>query len=272
MYANEFRERGFVVLRGFFSKEEIAPLRDEILKHERASQKTDALTDGGLVFTTNIFKESALVREFLTQQRLLDFICPIAGPDLWVRWDQSVSKYPGAGVFRWHQDNGYNGVQSEHYQLWIALTESQKQNGALWLAPGSHKRGALRHAVAASNQMEVTDSVGETVCVDAMPGDIILFSSYMLHRTGPNDADTNRTAYVAEYFPKSEYDPAIEGPYFMVTDGGKRNPHFVSRQPGELSLRNQLLYMRPRLRRVIETSRRLRQLRDAVRALVRRPA
>src|SRR5690606_40313037 len=48
-------------------------------------------------------------------------------------------------IFQWHQDNAYNGLPVEHFQLWIALTETRNANGTLWLAPGSHKRGQLPH-------------------------------------------------------------------------------------------------------------------------------
>jgi ectoine hydroxylase-related dioxygenase (phytanoyl-CoA dioxygenase family) len=169
-------------------------------------------------------------------------------------------------VFRWHQDNGYNNLLTEHYQLWIALTETRNQNGALWLAPGSHKRGLLPHAKVSGVQIEVQAEVGESICVDANIGDVILFSSLMLHRTGPNEADTTRVAYVAEYMPCRDYDWGLPGPYFVAARNGVSDPHFVSRQPGALRPMNHLMYWRPKARAFVASVK--QPLRALKRALV----
>lgn len=265
-HAREFREQGYTMARGFFSKDEAALLLEESERRMRDQDTYDPLTESGLIFTQNVFKKSERCQRFIAQQRIIDFLQPIAGGDLWVRWDQAVTKRPGGGVFRWHQDNGYNGLLTEHYQVWIALTETQNQNGALWLAPGSHKRGLLPHKQAEGAQIEVEAEVGESLCIDANAGDMIVFSSLMLHRTGPNEADTKRVAYVAEYMPCTDYDFGLKGPYFMVAQNGVSNPHFVHWQPGGLSLKNQLLYVAPRARRFM---RNVRRVGKAVRQVLR---
>jgi len=266
-HAAEFREQGYTVARGFFSKGEASELLQEAERRMNDSDTYDPLSENGMTFTQNVFKKSRKCQSFISQQRIIDFLRPIGGGDLWVRWDQAVTKRPGGGVFRWHQDNGYNGLLTEHYQLWVALTETRNQNGALWLAPGSHKRGLLPHRKAGKAQIEVESEVGETLCVDANIGDMIVFSSLMLHRTGPNEGDSKRVAYVAEYMPYKDYDFGLRGPYFMAAEGGVSNPHFVHFQPGTFSLDNQRLYLAPRARRFVRNVRRVPGvLRDVIRA------
>src|SRR5262249_26238261 len=131
----EFNENGYTVFRNFFPKEDVAEVLREIERRSLDQETAGSLTKGELKFTINSFKKSAVLQKFLSAQRLIDVLAPIAGGDLWVRWDQAVSKKPGAGIFPWHQDNGYNGLKTQHYQLWVALTETKEQNGALWLAP-----------------------------------------------------------------------------------------------------------------------------------------
>jgi hypothetical protein len=261
--ARDFREQGFVVERGFFSRAEVAQVLTEIERCEREDHDPDAGDKGGLIFTIEAFRRSDVIRRFIAQQRLIDYLAPIAGPDLWVRWDQSVTKPPGAVVFRWHQDNAYNKLRTEHFQIWIALTESHKQNGGLWLAPGSHRRGLLPHR-SIDGQKEVCTSVGESVCVDASVGDLILFSSLMLHRTGPNEADSKRVAFVAEYMPLHHYDYAVAGPYFVVAKNGRSDPHFSHRQAGA-TWDNQRLYWKESL---LSTARHpVRNLRRAIKSI-----
>ena len=247
-HAAEYRERGYTVARGFFDDGEVARMRAavdhcEMLDRDRGPT---AITDGGLVYNGAIFNRSEDMRAILSSQRLVDMLAAIAGGDLWVTMDQAVTKKPGAGVFHWHQDNGYNRLKAEHYQVWIALTKTERRNGALTLAPGSHQRGLLPHTSVGKGQMKVDAEIGPTEVVDATAGDLIIFSSLMLHCTGPNEADSVRIAYVAEFMPLRDYVPAATPPYWVVARDGRSCPEFTSRKPGARSLRNQMMYLAPR--------------------------
>lgn len=260
-HAAEYAERGYTVLRGLLSKAEAARMLAEVERCAALETRKAALNANGIGFAGEIFIHSDFARSILARTDIVELISAVAGGDLWISMDQAVTKHPGAGIFRWHQDNGYNQLKREHFQLWIALTETRQQNGALKLVPGSHKRGLLPHTFKGVGQMEVDEEVGEHVTIDADAGDVILFSSLMLHCTGPNEADSKRVAYVAEYMKLSDYAPGAGAPYFIVAQGGKPNPHFTRIPPGALSLRNQLLYLRPRL--LAAAKRPARMVRDA---------
>lgn len=246
-HAAEFDKQGYTVVRSMFTKDEAARMLSEVQRCAALDSRRAALNGEGIGFTGEVFLHSDFVRALLCRQDVVDLIGCVAGGDLWITMDQAVTKRPGAGVFRWHQDNGYNQLKREHFQLWVALTETRLQNGALKLAPGSHKRGLLPHSFKGLGQMECMAEIGEEVTVDADAGDVIMFSSLMLHCTGPNEADTARVAYVAEYMKLSDYAPTASAPYFIVSEGGKANPHFTRVPPGALSIRNQLLYLPARL-------------------------
>ena len=261
--ANEYSEQGYTVFRNCFSKSEAAALLEEVERCAALDDFESSLSAKGIRYSGAVFLRSEICRSMLTDRRIIDLITPIAGGDLWVCMDQAVTKYPGAGVFRWHQDNGYNRLRREHFQLWIALTPTRKKNGALTLAPGSHKRGLLPHTYAGVGQMEVAADIGETVTIDADAGDVILFSSMMLHCTGPNEADTQRVAYVAEYMRMQDFAPKSTPPYFVAATGGEPNPHFTNRKPGARSVRNQLMYLGPRIGEAMRSS--VRSLRKTLR-------
>jgi ectoine hydroxylase-related dioxygenase (phytanoyl-CoA dioxygenase family) len=261
-HAAEYAEHGYTVLRGLLTKADAALMLSEVERCAVLESRKAALNGNGIGFAGEIFIHSEFARSILARHDVVEVISAVAGGDLWISMDQAVTKHPGAGIFRWHQDNGYNQLKREHFQLWIALTETRQQNGALKLVPGSHKLGLLPHSFKGVGQMEVDMAVGEHVTVDADAGDVIVFSSLMLHCTGPNDADSKRVAYVAEYMKLSDYAPGAGAPYFIVAEGGKPNPHFTRIPPGALSLRNQLLYLRPRL--LAAAKRPARLLRDAL--------
>jgi hypothetical protein len=260
----EFEQDGFTVARGFFTAKETERMRADIEHCTRANYEPAALSTDGIIYTGAVFKYCEYTRQRLAEQRVIDFVSPIAGGDLWVAADQAVTKLPNAGIFCWHQDNGYNHLRRPHFQLWIALTQTRKQNGALLVAPGSHKRGMLPHKFVGRGQVEVQAPIGDTVCIDADIGDVIFFSSLLLHCTGRNLADSERVAYVAEYMPLSDYVWYSKPPYFIAAEDGKSAPRFEWSQRGARSVTNQLTYLAPRVRRQAKAF--LKPIRDVLRA------
>src|SRR5262245_41418618 len=242
---SEFLARGFIVERGFFSKPEMATLCDELRAARPRRGGEDRLTVDRMIFRTNLYFHSAALQDFVSQRRIVDFLAPIIGPDFWLRWDQAVNKLPGGVGFRWHQDNAYNHLLRPHYQLWVAATPIERDNGGLWLDSGSHLRGRLPHRESGSQVIyQGTPQAPQLIEADA--GDIILFSSLLLHYTAPNRSQRERWAYVAEYVALDDFDPYIAPPYFVVARDGRPAPRFVRLFRGRLRLGNQLMYLVPR--------------------------
>lgn len=227
----EYDAQGYTVLRGFFSPAEMEEVIEEIKVSGTRVDRPDILDQGELKFYPNAFARSAKLQRFLTQQRVIDLLVPLLGPSLWVRWDQAVAKGPGAGDFPWHQDNAYSRVPDAHVQLWVALSRMTKENGGLWIAPRSHRRGRLRHRW--NGVHAVYDGVIEhEEFIGAEVGDIVLFSSYTLHATKPNVSDETRWAYVAEYLSLRHWDPLAKPPHFIAARNGKPCAEWVDRCPG----------------------------------------
>jgi ectoine hydroxylase-related dioxygenase (phytanoyl-CoA dioxygenase family) len=153
-----------------------------------------------------------------------------------------VVKNPGAPEFPWHQDNAYNRLKDAHYQFWIGLTEMDEHNGGLWLQPGSHSQGLLPH-VRQSNHVRCTRPPENARLIASEKGDVILFSSLMLHHTKPNESASERWAYVVEYMSLDDYDPLVKPPYFIVSEGGVPAPKSVLSYRGSASLKNRIKYL-----------------------------
>jgi hypothetical protein len=220
----EFAQNGFVVLKEFFSRAEIDILLQNI-KDARRRYEQDDLTKGSMLFKSSIFFHNQRIQQFITQQKIIDILKTLIGPDIWIRWDQAVAKGPNSNVFPWHQDNNYSKLQDPHYQFWIALTESNSENGGLLLQPSSHKRNIPYHY---EGYEVVSDEVPTNpILVTAEPGDVVIFSSFTLHSTTPNITQNTRWAYVVEYMSCDHYDPYAEPPYFLAAKNGKSNPEFV---------------------------------------------
>lgn len=249
----QFQIEGYVHCRNFFSTAEVTKLHSEIINAGISTCGKDYLDKGPMIFYSNVFRRSASVRAFISQPRIVELLNQVAGPDCWVRWDQCVVKNPGAPEFPWHQDNAYNGLADAHFQFWIALTAMSETNGGLWLQPGSHKLGLLPH-VRLSNHVRCARPAENARLILAEKGDVVLFSSLLLHQTKPNESRAERCAYIVEYMSIDNYDPLVKPPYFIVSEGGVPKQEFVRSYRGSTRLKNRIKYLPLRLKELYKKS------------------
>ena len=240
----QFDRDGYLVARGMFSADEMSEFIVEVQKADSLIPGPDYLDSGAMRFYHNVFYKSPLIQRFICQQRLIDFMAPVVGPDFWVRWDQAVEKGPNSGVFAWHQDNGYSKLGAEYYQLWIALSEMTPHNGGLWVVPGSnHSRlphtRAGNHLIAQGSEIYDAPDAPKAF-VAAEKGDVVMFSSFTLHKTYENTTERPRWAYVGEFLPTSFYDPLAPKPYFVVAQNGRAHGKFMPSIPGSRDLAQRL--------------------------------
>jgi hypothetical protein len=241
-----FARDGFVHLPGAFSPGQVASLRAEIESTGARREGASSLDDGAMTFYSLLFPLSPALQAFVSQTSLLDLVCPLVDDDVWVRWDQAVVKRSGAPTFPWHQDNGYSLLRDEHVQAWVALTDAGPDDGGLWVLPGSHHATRVHHVV--GHHVEVDDLPTDGVPVAAAAGDLVLFSSRLLHSTTPNRSGRDRWAYVIEYLGVHAFDPFLAPPYFVVSRNRQRDPRYERWIPGRRSPRQQLAYLPARFR------------------------
>lgn len=235
----EFDKNGYLICEKMFSRDEIQVLLQEIKAARRRYDKDD-LTKGSMTFKSSVFFHNEKIQKFITQQKIIDLLTILIGPDIWVRWDQAVAKGPGSNTFPWHQDNNYSKLKDAHFQFWIALTESNADNGGLWLQPGSHKQ-SLPYKY--DGYEIVSDGVPKSpILITAKPGDVVVFSSFTLHSTTPNVTTQDRWAYVVEYMSLDHYDPYAEPPYFVAARSGLSSPEFVRSYRGKNNPISRLKY------------------------------
>jgi ectoine hydroxylase-related dioxygenase (phytanoyl-CoA dioxygenase family) len=113
--------------------------------------------------------------------------------------------------FAWHQDSGYSVYQGgaakhkPYVTLWIALDDMSIANGTISVLPFS--RSASRDLVDHTWMDEVNamvgyhgDDPGDPVEVAA--GTLVVFSSFLFHKSGANITDKPRRSYFIAYTPE----------------------------------------------------------------------
>ena len=105
--------------------------------------------------------------------------------------------------FPWHQDTAYAVTKPLHSLVtWTAIDRATRENGCLQVIPGSHREGLRRHcfdeisiATARLSQQEKQSAVA----LELDPGDVAVFSSLLLHKTGENTTMHPRRALVFQF-------------------------------------------------------------------------
>jgi phytanoyl-CoA hydroxylase len=197
-----FATDGFFIVDGLFDDHECA----DIVTHvEQAAFELNLgeASDGPLVYRPMMHLASPALTDVATDARWASVVLPLLGTgDARLYWEQAVAKPPFARTeLPWHQDNGYTPLVPEEYvTCWLALDDAVLDNGCLWVIPASHHQGTIRHRNG-SGPFRVGHDGPEAdgVPVPVARGSVLVFSSLLMHRSGPNSTDRQRRAWIIQY-------------------------------------------------------------------------
>ena len=227
-----YRTHGYAVARGLFPPEEVSAIaalaervRAHALAHGRSFRHGNlfyniAQTPAGPALRMAqwpvwAFPELDAVR---TDPRLAALLAPLIGGDIKQIIHQIHWKPQGAGTggdFAWHQDSrsrrpreAYRDLANAYVQTGLALDPHTPESGCLEVVPGSHRLGDLAMATdGAVLGRALSDDDLRAVGVDPRakrhlllePGDVALWSPYLLHASGTNRSGHARRLLINGY-------------------------------------------------------------------------
>ncbi|AOJ67778.1 MULTISPECIES: phytanoyl-CoA dioxygenase family protein [Burkholderia] len=194
---------------------------------------------------------SAYVRQSLVP-RLAQLIERVLGEPVSLFKDKCNLKLPGGGAFTAHQDITAYRHFPTRYQVTAALAldpavaanggleMADARGGALAGAPSAHTpRGMLAELPSYDGGARNGDIVDELAArmtwtlVEAQPGDVILFDSYVPHRSDANRSDSMRRMLFFTFNPASEGD--LYELYYREKRSSPDNPIFHVATPTQHS-------------------------------------
>jgi hypothetical protein len=199
-----FRTEGFFVVDDLFSAAECDTMAAELeaLSFELALGRPE---DGQLSYRPMLHTASSALQRWCSDGRWADVVLPLLGGSARLFWEQGVAKPPQARTeLPWHQDSGYTPTVPEEYvTCWVALDDADASNGCLWLQPRSHLQGRQPHRNDESfGPFRVGyDGNDDGVAVPVPKGSVLVFSSLLMHRSGPNTTDRPRRAWIIQFCP-----------------------------------------------------------------------
>ena len=190
---------------------------------------------------TNMWhKASKKFHDLCRTPEILDYVEDILGPNF-VQWGgQFFHKEPKSGsVVPWHQDAQYWPLKPANaVTVWLAVYDTDKENGAMKVVSGSHKKGSngFKHHTNNASHLVLDQEVSEDqidkdniVYMDLKAGEISLHNDALLHGSDPNNSDRKRCGITMRFSPTNVKGDLNEWPFFETQlargiDSFKLNP------------------------------------------------
>ena len=235
--AEQYREEGYAVVRGFFSPGDVATIAGAIDRvHAEARAHGRSFRHSNLFYNVAQGPDGAaqvrmaqwfsyhhpVLNAVRLDPRFADLLAPLAGSTLKQIINQIHWKEPGAkGDFAWHQDarfrrprEAYRNLATSYVQTGLAIDPHVRESGGMRIIPGSHKQGAIDLDCAAvlGGALEDEALIAAGLSPDAVidlelaPGDLALWSPYLVHGSGANRAGHRRRFYINGYVRAADCD------------------------------------------------------------------
>ena len=241
-YLEEYRERGFAVIRNLFRADEIEAIAAAFDRvHAAGLQHPSSYRHQNVLFRLGVDERLGRVLRLVQwpsyfeatldavrlDARILEVLAPLLGRNLKQIINQMHWKPPGAasGEFAFHQDirfrrprSAFRDLPASYVQTGLAIDRHTPQSGCMRILPGSHRLGELalgghgpvldRRASEAELANAGLDPA-ELVDVTLEPGDLALWHLLTVHGSGPNRTAGDRRFYLNGYVTADNADRGV---------------------------------------------------------------
>ncbi len=211
----QFDEKGYLVVRGLFSHDEIQRLVQHYMELRQEGTKPGDYAGVDISATDPLKKFPRMIHmhrwdaaslEWLLDRRIGESLTALMGAEPYAVQTMIYFKPPKGRGQALHQDQFYLRVQpGTCIAAWLALDACDEENGCLQVVPGSQAWPLLCTVKADVTQSftDVTVPIPAGTPVDMMimePGDMLFFNGQVVHGSGPNhSSDRFRRALIGHY-------------------------------------------------------------------------
>ncbi len=230
-YVNEYRDKGYAIVRGVFAPDEVARIgaaMDQIYAEGVAHGRS--FRHGNLFYNVVSGENGQphvpmaqwpsyhqrVLDETRTDPRFAQILKPLIGGDLKQIINQLHWKLPHSrGDFAWHQDSrfrrpaeAYRNLASSYVQTGLAIDPHNPHTGGMRFIPGSHTQGPVdldttTEVLGRAPQDAALEAAGidpaSQVDLVLEPGDVAMWNPYLVHASGLNSSDHLRRLYINGY-------------------------------------------------------------------------
>ena len=223
-HRQQYRDEGYFILERAIPDEHLQIIRNscdhliDLMHEEMDRQGTDHIHishRGKRYHIAKKYDQPPRLSEYVFGPLMAEVCRATIGDDAWLFYDQYVVKAAEQGIkFSWHQDSGYLGFSHRPYvTVWAAVDDMSEENGTAYVLP--YSTVGIRTLVEHVRDPKSGDKIGyfgaEPGVAAVVPaGSLVVFSSLTFHRSGANQTDRMRRAYVTQYSAEPVYKPDSE--------------------------------------------------------------
>ena len=234
-----YNDEGYVAPINVLSTDEAKEVRDEI---EYLEKKWPNELEG--LGRNYVHLISPVFDRICHNSKILDAIESIIGKNILICGTTLFIKNPNEkGFVSFHQDAKYIGLEPYNWvTAWIAVTDSNENNGCMRMMPGSHKKDLKHHTQKFDDNNLLTRgqtiediSISESEPVILKAGQMSLHHPKIIHGSGLNKSKDRRIGFVIQSYIGTNVDQVLGKMYVQLARGEDRfNYHESVPRPIEL--------------------------------------
>tara|TARA_B100000686_G_C16533589_1_gene833620 strand:+ start:42 stop:869 length:828 start_codon:yes stop_codon:yes gene_type:complete len=220
---NKYNEDGYVAPIDVLSKEEAYEIRKELENIEKKwPNELEGLGRNYVHLISPVFDKVGHNR------KILDAVESIIGKNILICGTTLFIKNPEEkGYVSFHQDAKYIGLEPYNWvTAWIAVTDSNENNGCMRMWPGSHKNKLLYHNqnfdennLLTRGQSIESVPMKETVPVVLKAGQMSLHHPIVVHGSSLNKSNDRRIGFVIQSYIGTNVDQVLGKMYVQLARG-----------------------------------------------------
>ena len=224
-----YNEKGYVAPIDVLSIQEANEIREEI---ENIEKKWPNAIEG--LGRNYVHMISPVFNNVCINNKILDAVESIIGKNILICGTTLFIKNANEkGFVSFHQDAKYIGLEPHNWvTAWIAVTNSNEENGCMRMWPGSHKEDLKNHEqkfdednLLTRGQTIANVPIEETDPVVLKAGQMSLHHPTVIHGSGLNRSNDRRIGFVVQSYIGSNVDQVL-GKIYVQKARGEDNHKF----------------------------------------------
>ena len=218
-----YDEKGYIAPIDVLSKHEANQIRQEI---ETIEKKWPNALEG--IGRNYVHLVSPVFNKVCLNNKILDAVESIIGKNILICGTTLFIKNANEkGFVSFHQDAKYIGLEPHNWvTAWIAVTDSNEENGCMRVWPGSHKENLKNHEQKFDENNLLTRGqtienvpLEETDSVVLEAGQMSLHHPTVVHGSGLNKSNDRRIGFVIQSYIGSDVDQVLGKIYVQKARG-----------------------------------------------------
>jgi len=218
-----YDEKGYIAPIDVLSRQEANEIRQEI---ETIEKKWPNALEG--IGRNYVHLISPVFNKVCLNNKILDAVESIIGKNILICGTTLFIKNSNEkGFVSFHQDAKYIGLEPHNWvTAWIAVTDSNEENGCMRVWPGSHKENLKNHEQKFDENNLLTRGqtienvpLEETDSVVLEAGQMSLHHPTVVHGSGLNKSNDRRIGFVIQSYIGSDVDQVLGKIYVQKARG-----------------------------------------------------